>query len=71
MRRAPLLGLLGILGLSQMAVRQSPAPPRAVVLELHALESVREPQAFFAQLTVHHPGEVAGDLELEELRVEA
>ena len=71
MRRAPLLGLLGILGLSQMAVRQSPAPPRAVVLELHALESVREPRPFFAQLTVHHPGEVAGDLELEELRVEA
>lgn len=71
MRRAPLLTVLAAIGLGHSAVQLGGPRPRALVLELHALEAVRDPRPFFAQLTVHHPGEVAGDLELEELRVEA
>jgi hypothetical protein len=66
-----ILPLILVVGLSWMSVQDSAKAPRDLVIEVHVLDAVRNPLPFVGQLTVHHPGEVQGDIQLNGVEVQS
>ena len=64
------LPLILVAGLSWMSVQDSANAPRDLVIEVHVLDAVRNPLPFVGQLTVHHPGEIQGDIQLTGVEVQ-
>ena len=65
------LPLLLVAGLGWISVQDSADAPRDLVIEVHVLDGVRNPLPFVGQLTVHHPGEVEGNIQLDRVEVQS